>query len=286
MPKFNIKTGNGLSFDNYGKIKVGIPSNNDRIRSNQNGIFVSGGGHENISVIDNWTIVSNDPTKTNNLLIRGNDRVIQTCYYFSFLRGERNWSNGGAISNIETKSPDVAIDTDLKNVDDIIREINLPCWYPEITTVDGQEVKSCSPIIIRPGTLIVLGSDTFPSSIGTSRVAETGFRFSTHTMYDEQGHVKTGEQKAWALFVVTDITTGKCSDYENIIDWSVFVNAHNYSDYPIILSMKMYCLWAVNPNDENYGYTFTNSMKSAWYTKGDILTGSFDPRNIYGQYEI
>jgi hypothetical protein len=290
MPKFNIKTGDGITLDSNKRLAVRVQSGVQNITVGPNGVYVSNGQGSNDSIVDNWTIVSNDPTQTSNLLIRGNDRVIQTCYYYSFLRGEREWIPGTTVENsiraIETKSPDVAVDTDLKNVDDLIREINFPCWYPAVTTVDGRTVKSCSPILIRPGTLIVLGDDIFPSTIGTSRIAETGFRFSTHTMYDDQGQTKIGEQKAWALFVVTSVTTGKCSTYENIIDWNVFRNAHNYSEYPIITAMTMRCLWSVNPNSTNYGYTFTNAMKSVWYAKGDVLTGAFDPTNLYGQYTI
>jgi hypothetical protein len=284
VPKFNIHPGPGLEI-NDNKVGLKIEPGMDNIIVSSRGVYIKSGGSK--AVLDNWTIVSNKPSETQNLLIRGNDRVIQTCYYLSFLKGERVWYDSSEGKRaIETKSPNVAEASDLKNCDDIIREVNFPCWYPQISTVDGRRIKSSPAIMLRPGSLIVLGDDTFPSTIGTSRICETGFRFSTHSMYDESGSTKYGEQKAWALFVVTSITLDKCSTYESIIDWTTFPSAHEYSEYPIIRNLTLRCLWSVDENETNYGYTFTNSMKDAWWSVGDIITGEFDPTNLYGTYVV
>lgn len=287
MPKFSINPGPGLE-NNGNKIGLKIEPGIDNIITSSRGVYIKSGGSK--AVLDNWTVVSNKPDETQNLLVRGNDRVIQTCYYFSFLKGERIWVDSGNSENtrkaIETKSPDVAEGSDLKTCDDIIREINFPCWYPMKTNFNHKIIKTPPSALIRPGSLIVLGDDVFPSTLNSKYICEIGVRFSTHALYEEDGELKKGEQKAWALFVVTNVTLDKCSSYENIIDWEVFSDAHQYSDYPIIKNMSMTCLWTIDKNEENYGYTFTNSMKDAWWNKGDKITGAFDPTNLYGTYIV
>lgn len=279
MAYLYLPIGNGLKYKDDGAITINADSN---FTIDENGIYCDKGSPSSSdsgsqTLIDHWTVLPVEDTSTEELSITGNRRVVGKCYALSFLKTKRKYDNDLKSYVLLHKIPQNATSSDLKDGDDIVREINFPMWYPKRTN----GASSAPFIAMSPGVLFVFSDYAYGTTNGTTRICETGARFSAGSPYDIAGEDATARQHIYAAFIATKVGRGKGSSKSYTYDGKTF-NPSNFpnanpSGYRVTEELTLKCIWS-----DTTAFPVFNDTPG--WKKGETLTGKLDLDNIYGRY--
>jgi hypothetical protein len=291
MPTLNIETGQGLTVNKEKQLTVLTDPNCEDIGVSENGVFAHAKAIEDTrQYLDNWTVLYSEDSETQ---IRGNGRVIGRCYTLSFLKVARAWttatSDADRVRILVTKDPNNATASDLKNANDVIREINFQKFYAAKNS-SGNYYEPY--MVIRPGTLIAFSDTVHSSTLQTTRICESGIRIPTLTKYTIDGTTVTEPQHIYALFMATRVRYTEQGASSQAI--SGFPSA-TPSGYRCMMNLQLRCLWS--DTEAFNGLLDTDGWRQGEYLKGNKSTsgttetgvgdyGSWNVNNIYGAEAI
>lgn len=279
MPTLEFDCGKGLTVDEKGEILVKVDEDkSSELKVSENGVWAKGVKRLNDQCTDEWSILTKSTSDSNAgdpVEIMGNGRVVNKMRVFGFMKHKREHvtTSDGERWYLKCKDPNDSGTTsdDLKDADDIIRELNLPLFYSDGTN----HGPLCRP---RPGTLIGFSDAIYGTTKYSSRIYEDGKRFPTFIHYKSDGTSETIPQHVYALFMITRITYTNYSAKKNIESYNLKSSFPSVvgTDYKICYQIEMQCLWS--------DQTAFNGLldKEGWH-QGEFLKGRTG--NNYGIWD-
>ena len=290
MAELSVEAGKGLTVNEDGELEVLIDlEKSGDLVSSENGVWAKGLKSLSEQFVDEWTVTSNhkaeDEVEKNIWL---NSRVITRCYTFCFLKSKRpftgsanygsetglnakgalytidpndafngsnNKVNGETVSTWDESNNDGKHKSDLKDVLDIIREVNFPIIY----SLNGKDSEYEPPVILRPGTLIAFTDVIYSTDAGAKHHYESGMRSPKVTTYHgETKHdtsssettniteITSQPQHIYALFMVTksNYSSKLATEDSRVQPASGNTMQANPAPYHLLEELKMRCIWS------------------------------------------
>lgn len=274
MPTIDIEPGSGIDVNEDGEIVIKVDKDKEsQLKVSDDGLWAKGVKRLSDKCVDEWTVITKPDEEDSDKTIRGNGRVISKIRIFGFMKHKRKeiTTNDGKQWYLKCKDPNSATADDLKDADDIVRELNLASFYSDGTN----HAPMCVP---RPGTLIGFSDAIYGTTKYSSRVYEDGKRFPTLVHYKSDGTTETMPQHLYALFMVTRITYTNYSAKYNIKSYNLTEDFPSVvgTDYKLCYQIEMQCLWS---DQEAYNGLLN---KEGWH-KGEFLKGRTG--NNYGKWD-
>ena len=338
MAKLSIEPGKGLTVNDDEELEVLIdPEKSADLTSSENGVWARGLKSLSEQFVDEWTVTSNhkaeDEVEKNIWL---NARVITRCYTFCFLKtkrpftGSKNYGTSVGLNGkdiLYTIKPKDALNgndtwdesthtgmhhSDLKDVLDIIREVNFPIIYSK----NGADSEYEPPVILRPGTLIAFTDVIYSTDAGAKHYYESGMRSPKVSSYNSDSSVShdhsSGEsssesvkpddiienkspQHIYALFMVTksNYSTKPATEISEVQPASGNSNQTNPAPYHLLKELKMRCIWS--DTEAFDGLLNTEGWRQGEYLRQFVINYSdddwyFDNKTVtevrdYGRFE-
>jgi hypothetical protein len=284
----DIDAGKGLKANEDGELSVVIDKNHDGdLKVSENGVWARGLNGLNTNFVDEWTVTSShDPDEVTEKNIWLNTRVATRCYCFCMFKakrpftgsknfgGDRNKSN--AMYTIEPADAlnEITVDIDgtdtrvkpgdLKDVLDVIREVNFPVIYSKYEwsgdTGDPTQFDFEPPVILRPGSLIAFSDTIYCSDYGANAMYENGMRMPKLTTFNgykkgssSESEVVSSEQPQhiYALFMVTKSNYSEHTAYDADKSGEIPLKPAedntfqvNPAPYPLLMRLQLKCIWS------------------------------------------
>jgi hypothetical protein len=290
MSILDVKAGKGISINDDGELGIDLdPEKDGDIKVSDNGVWAKGLKGLSNQFVDEWTITSSHTQEEEvykNIWL--NTRVATRCYCYCMFKAKRPFTGSknfdkernkrNAMYTIEPKnavngtnydseqaisSTNIPPPGDLKDVLDIIREVNFPIIYNSAKWDDEhpspEEHDFEPPVILRPGSLIAFSDTIYCSDYYANAMYENGMRMPKLTTFngyregdtsqDTAGTVTSDQQPQhiYALFMVTNATysTDNACDYEPALKPNENNTYQvNTAPYQILKYLKLKCIWS------------------------------------------